>query len=101
SQYWSYGGEVVEMRGARCDPRAKPHGKPPPGAQCWRRKQTIPKSANITPTCGMRGPRWRKDVSPSTFLTRRSRRNRWANLATGSMGQFSDLNFGTTTLPTI
>src|SRR5262245_23811121 len=62
-------GELVEMERTRCDPRAKPHGKRPPGAQCWRRKQTIPKSANIIPACGMRGSRWRKDVSPSPFLT--------------------------------
>jgi hypothetical protein len=33
------GGELVEMGGVRCDPRAKPHGKRPPGAQRWRRKQ--------------------------------------------------------------
>jgi len=59
---------LVEMGGVRCDPRAKPHGKRPAGAQ--RRKQTIPKSANIIPACGIRGPRWRKDASPSTFLPR-------------------------------
>jgi hypothetical protein len=61
------------------------NGRPVPawetaaGAQLWRRKQTIPKSANIIPGCGMHGSRhtrlrdaWiasRKDVSPSTFLT--------------------------------
>ncbi len=52
----------------RCDPKVKPHGKRPPGAQRWHRKQTIPRSANITRACEMRGSRWRKDVSSSAFL---------------------------------
>jgi hypothetical protein len=43
-------------------------GKRRPGAPRWRRKQTIPKSANIMYACGMRGSRWRKDASLSTFL---------------------------------
>jgi hypothetical protein len=52
----------------RCDPKVKPHGKRPRGAQPWHRKQTIPRSANIMRACEMRGSRWRKDVSSSTFL---------------------------------
>ena len=50
-------------------PKAKPHGTRPPSVQRWRRKQTIPKSANIMHACGMRGPRWQGDASLSTFLT--------------------------------
>jgi hypothetical protein len=52
----------------RCDPKVEPHGKRPPGAQRWHRKQTIPRSANIMRACEMRGSRWRKDVSSSAFL---------------------------------
>ena len=35
------------MESTTCEPSAKPHGKRPPGAQRWRRKQTTAKSANI------------------------------------------------------
>src|SRR5262249_5335967 len=63
------GGEVVEMGGTRCDPRAKPHGKRTPGAQLWPKKQTIPKNSNIRNACGTRGQHWRKGASPSTFPT--------------------------------
>src|SRR5262245_8219315 len=70
------GGEVVEMGGTRCGPRAKPHGKRPSGAQLWPKKQTIPKNANIMNACGMRGPHWQKGASPSMFPTSRVRRNR-------------------------
>jgi hypothetical protein len=37
--------------------------------QRWRRRQTMSKNANIMNACGMRGARWRKDASPSSFLT--------------------------------
>ena len=63
------GGDVVKRGRTKCERRAKPHGKRPPDAQLWLRKQTIPKSANTIPACAMRGSRWRKDASPSTFLT--------------------------------
>jgi hypothetical protein len=63
------GGDVVKWGRTKCERRAKPHGKRPPGSQRWLRKQTIPKSANTIPACAMRGPHWRKDASPSTFLT--------------------------------
>jgi MFS family permease len=43
--------------------------KRPRSAQGWRRKQTIPKSANIMRACGMHGSRWRRDASLSIFLT--------------------------------
>jgi hypothetical protein len=41
------GDELVEMKGTGCDPRAELHGKRPPGAQYWRRKQTIPIDLDI------------------------------------------------------
>src|SRR5262249_8500713 len=36
-----------KMESTTCEPSAKPHGKRPPGAQRWRRKQTTPKTTNM------------------------------------------------------